>query len=56
MVEIRNAYKFNLEDLKSRDNLEDLGIDGRTMIKFNLKTCYMRLRTEFKSLKNGWLL
>jgi hypothetical protein len=27
---MKNAYKFFLENLKERDLLEDLGVDGKT--------------------------
>jgi hypothetical protein len=37
MGEMRKAYQFWLENLKVRDYLEDLRIDGRTVLKLILK-------------------
>ena len=30
---IQNLYRFWWEDMKDRDNLTDLGVDGRIMLK-----------------------
>jgi hypothetical protein len=30
---MRNAYKVLVGDLKGRDNSEDLGVDGRTILE-----------------------
>jgi hypothetical protein len=37
MGEVRNYTKFLLEHLKGRVHLEDLGIDGRTLLKWILR-------------------
>jgi len=34
MADTRNAYGILVENLKGRDNLEDLGIDGKIRIDF----------------------
>jgi hypothetical protein len=50
MAEMRNAYRFRLVNFRRKDNVTDLGVDGRTMIKLNLKTqAYVTLWTELKS-------
>jgi hypothetical protein len=36
MGEMRNAYKIWLENLKGRDHLEDLGVDGRIILEWIL--------------------
>jgi hypothetical protein len=33
MGKMRNAYKFWFESLKGRDHSEDLGVDGRIILK-----------------------
>jgi hypothetical protein len=33
MVDMRNAYKFWLENLKRRDQSEDLGIDEKIILE-----------------------
>jgi hypothetical protein len=38
MGDKRGAYSFSVEDLRERDDLEDLGIDGRIIIKYIFKT------------------
>jgi hypothetical protein len=35
--EMANAYKILLENLKGRDHLEDLGIDGRIILEYILE-------------------
>jgi hypothetical protein len=50
MAEMRNAYRFHSVNFRRKDNLTDLGVDGRTMIQLNLKTqAYVTLWTELKS-------
>jgi hypothetical protein len=34
MREMRNVYIFWLENLKGRDHLEDLGVDGKIILQF----------------------
>ena len=36
MSEWRNTYRMWLENLKERDNLEDLGLDGSIILKYFL--------------------
>jgi hypothetical protein len=37
MGERRNSYKILVENLKGRDHSEDTGVDGRIILKMNLK-------------------
>jgi hypothetical protein len=37
MEEMRNAYEISVGKLKGRDHLEDLGIDGRKILKWILR-------------------
>jgi hypothetical protein len=30
---VRNAYKVSVADPKGRDNIEDVGVDGRRVLK-----------------------
>jgi len=44
---------FWWENLKERDNLEDLHIDGRIILKLILNECNVRMWTEFSWLRIG---
>jgi hypothetical protein len=35
--EVRNAYRFWSDNLKGRDHLEDLGVDGRIILEWILE-------------------
>jgi hypothetical protein len=37
MRENRNTYRFGWGNLKERDYFEDVGVDGRTILKWILK-------------------
>jgi hypothetical protein len=39
-VDRRGAYRFFGGDLRERDHLEDQGVDGKTILKCILKTCW----------------
>jgi hypothetical protein len=36
MGEMRNVYKFWLENMNGRDHLEDVGVDGKILLEFIL--------------------
>jgi hypothetical protein len=35
-AEMRNSYKISVENIKGRDNSEDLGIDGKIILEWML--------------------
>jgi hypothetical protein len=47
MGQIRNEYKIWLESLKGRDHPEDLDIDGRIILKWNLRKLGWRVWIGF---------
>jgi hypothetical protein len=40
---MRDSYRILVGNLKGRDHLGDLGIDGRIILKWILKKCDMRV-------------
>jgi hypothetical protein len=41
------STKFRSENLKERDHFEDLGIDGKTILRFIIGKCGGRVWIEF---------
>jgi hypothetical protein len=37
MRKVKNGYKISVENLKGRDHLEDLGVDGRIILDWILE-------------------
>ena len=47
MGEKRNAYRVLVVNLKKRENLKHLGVDGSIILKLVINTHYGRLWNEF---------
>jgi hypothetical protein len=43
--------KFELDSLKGSDSQEDVRVDGRPVLKRNLKKCGVRVWTEYNWLR-----
>ena len=51
--EKRNAYKYLVGNLKERNHLEDLGVDGRMTLKWKLNKQDARMCVSFIWLWRG---
>jgi hypothetical protein len=49
----KNAYKFLVQNLKERNHLEDLGVDGSMTLKYTLNKQDARFWTSFIWLRIG---
>jgi hypothetical protein len=47
MEDKRNACKYNVEDLKGRNHIIKSAIDGKTVLKWTLKTHGVKMYTGF---------
>jgi hypothetical protein len=45
--------KYNLENIKERDHLENLGVNGRIILKLISKLCNVRMWTECNDPEQG---
>jgi hypothetical protein len=53
VLEMRNAYKILVEKPKKKKHLEDIGIDGGTILKCLLQKLGIRIQTGFIWLRIG---
>jgi hypothetical protein len=53
MEQNRNAYKVWVGNLKERENLDNLGVDGRINLKWILKKCDKVAWTALMWLRMG---
>jgi hypothetical protein len=52
-VEIRTVYTVLLQNLKGRDHLEDLGVDGKTTLQWILEEQDRKVWNGFIYLRKG---